>query len=706
MPEFYVASDIGGTFTDTVIADSTGQVYRYKVSTTPEDPVLGVLETLEIAAAARNMPLKSLLEKVRIFSHGTTIATNALLERKGCRTGLIQSKGFGDTLYIMRGYKSIGLEESQMKNFRLLTKPTPVIERSLIREVSERIDYKGRVIMPLDEEQARLAVRGLINDGVESIAVSLLWSFKFPGHEQRIREIIREEDPNIYVTLSSEIMARLGEYARSVTASINSYLAPMVSKAMESLDKQMRDNGLKRSPLLMQSNGGLISAKRAANESVAMLLSGPVGGVVGAGIIGKQIGSENVVSADMGGTSFDVGLVVGGRPVIERETYMDRQPIAIPSVSVDTIGAGGGSIASVKNGVLSVGPRSAGAVPGPVSYGKGGTEPTVTDADIVLGIINPENFLGGRIKLNREKAAEAIRIHVADPLGISVEQAAEGIKSIIDSRMADLVRQSTVYKGYDPREFALVAFGGAGPMHAYSYGAELGVSKIVIPVAASVLSAYGILSSDLLVTRELSKSLISPPGTDQFSEYISAVEINEIFTPVQEEAAQLLIDQGVELKDITFERYVDVRFRPQIYDLSIEAQSVPFEKEDVDRLVETFIETYEARFGAGSAFRSAGIEISAFRVIAKAELSRPSLSSMRNDGQVVEVRPVGSRKVFQNGEWIDTSIYDERAVHPGASFAGPAIIELPDTTLVIGCDQSASVDSFLNVIIRLNKEES
>jgi N-methylhydantoinase A len=693
---YYASSDIGGTFTDTAVLDPKGQLRRYKASTVPEDPVKGILATLALAAADDKVELRDLLSQIEIFSHGTTIATNATLTRKGARTGLLQTAGFGDTLYINRGYKATGLDEATSKNFRLLTKPVPFVDRRLIREINERVDYMGRVLAPLDEKQARKAVRELLSEKVDSIAVSLLWSFKVPDHERRLRDIIREEAPDIFVTISSDLLPRLGELARTQTAVMNAFLGPKVTTAMRSLVKSLASQGLRHEPLLMRSNGGLSAARNAGDEAVGILLSGPVGGVVGARLVGEQIGVKNVISTDMGGTSFDVGLIIDGRPMIQRETIIERQVVAVPSVAIDTIGAGGGSIASLQNGRLRVGPESAGAVPGPACYGTGGTEPTVTDADVVLGLVNPDNFLGGRIKLDAGLARKAVE-KIAQPLGLSIENAAEGIKRIVDSQMSDLVRQATVYRGYDPREFILVAFGGAGPVHASSYGADLGVDKIVVPRTASILSAHGILLSDLVVAREQASSLICPAGTDAFSDHIKADELNRVFEELQASARHALDAQGVDIASVDYERYVDVRFRPQIFDMSVDVSKYPFKKADVDGLIEHFIESYEARFGTGSAFRAAGIEISAFRIVARARLDR-SAATQRGAASSAP-STVSERRIYSEGAWRQATVYGEGAIRPGFKFEGPAIVEFDDTTLVVGRGQRAEVDKFLNVTI-------
>jgi len=699
---FFAASDIGGTFTDTVVADATGAIRRFKASTTPDDLVRGVLATFELAAEDLGLPLTEFVSRIRLFSHGTTVATNALIERRGSRTGVIHTAGFGDTLFIMRGYKGFGLDEARLKNFRHFVKHPPLLPRALVREVPERVDYKGRVLLPLDEEATRVAVRELVAEGVDSLAVCLLWCTAHPEHEARVAEIAREEAPDLYVSTSSEVLARVNEYARSQTTVVNAYLGPLVSRVTASITDRLGDEGLAHRPLLMQSNGGVTSVDRAGEHPVSFLLSGPVGGVVGSRYVADALGEPNVVTTDMGGTSFDVGLVVDGRPLLQASSYIDNQPIGIPTVAVETVGAGGGSIARVEDGALLVGPASAGAVPGPACYGGGGTEPTVTDADVVLGLINPDTFLGGRKKLDRAAAETAIRTKVAEPLGISVEEAAEGIKRIVDARMADLIRTVTVHKGYDPREFALVAFGGAGPVHAYSYGAGLGVKKIVVPITASVHSAFGILASDLVVTKELSRSFMTPPGSTDAAPHVEVGPINEILDGLQADAVSLLTEQGLTREDIHIERVVDMHFRFQIHELTVDLPNGTLEPKDLDELVARFVRDYELRFGEGSAFTAAGVEFVTWRVVATGRLQRPafreSAGAETNGNGAAAGGPIRRDQMYDGG-WIDADVYDEHALTTGTTIEGPAIVELKDTNIIVGPDQRGEVDTHGNLVI-------
>lgn len=700
--EYFVASDIGGTFTDTVVVDANGGIRRFKSPTTPTDLVDGVLATFALAADSYGLDVGAFVPRIRVFSHGTTVATNALIERRGSRTGVIHTAGFGDTLFIMRGFKGFGLDEATLKDFRHFTKRPPLLGRELVREVPERVDYKGDVLLPLDEQATRRAARELAAEGVEAVAVCLLWCTQHPQHEQRVVEILREELPDAYVCASSDVLARVGEYERSQTTVVNAYLGPLVTRTTSSITGRLGEAGLAHPPLLMQSNGGVTSVARAGEHPVSFLLSGPVGGVVGSQHVAAAIGERNVITTDMGGTSFDVGLVVDGRPLLQPSSFVDHQPIGVSTVAVETVGAGGGSIATFADGVLRVGPESAGAVPGPVCYGGGGTEPTVTDADVVLGLINPESFLGGRKRLDRDAAYRAIDERIATPMGISVEEAAEGIKRIVDARMSDLIRQVTVHQGYDPREFSIVAFGGAGPVHASSYGDGVGVDRIIVPMTASVHSAFGILSSDLVVAKEQSRSFLTPPGTSDAAPYVDAAEVSAIVSRLEDEAVALLVEQGLDRDQVRIERQVDMHFRFQIHELTVPLPDGELDGVALDRLVERFVAEYEQRMGEGSAFTAAGVEFVTWRVIATGSIERPEADAEDGEPVAVPAVPIRQDQVYAGG-WRAADVYDEASLRPGSTIAGPAIVELPDTNIVVGVGQSAAVDRRGNVVISANR---
>lgn len=704
MCAYYVASDIGGTFTDTVLIDAEGGIGRYKSPTVPGNPAEGVLNTLVDAAAERDVELSDLLARVEVFAHGTTIATNALLQGRGKKVGLIQTRGFGDTLSIMRGFKSIGLSEEAVKRFRTLVKQPPVVPKRLTAEVSERLDYQGRVVRPLDTEDVRSAVEQLRAAGAEVFAVSLLWSFKNDEHERRVAEIIRELVPEASVTLSSEFLPRIGEYQRTLTTAVNASLRPVLRSSLDSFEQTLVQAGLKTGPLLMQSNGGLATFADVESRAAATVMSGPVGGVVasqflGSGYLGAGHLYRNIVTTDMGGTSFDVGLILDGRPVMSNTTLIGRDQLSLPSVAVRAVGAGAGSIAAVRNGVLSVGPESAGADPGPACYGRGGDRPTVADADLVLGYLNPDNFLGGRLELDAERSRRAIEEHVAGPAGISVEQAAEGIKTIVDARMADLIRQVTVEQGHDPADFVVFAYGGAGPTHAFSYGAELGTREIVVPLTASVHSAFGIGCSDLTMVEELSKPMQSPPGSEDYAAALPPDVFTETFSTLERTARENLVSAGADGSDVVFARTVEMRFRAQIHVLTVGVENGELSASDIDAVVQRFIDQYEGRFGKGSAFKEGGVEITTFRVVATSPVHHARLAATDTASGAAAPQAEQHRPVFSGGEWVDARIFRGEQLREGMAFDGLAVVEMPDTTVVVGADQSATVDGFGNLII-------
>jgi N-methylhydantoinase A len=704
MQPLLVASDIGGTFTDTVTIDADGTVKSYKAPTVPDDPAAGVLATLQLAADETQAPLGDLLARISLFAHGTTVATNAMLEGKRAVVGLIQTRGFGDTVSIMRGFKSLGLDEDGIKNFRDMVKQELVVPKRLTREVSERVDYQGRVVQSLDEDGVREAVSELREQGAEVFAVSLLWSFKNDAHERRVAEIIEEEIPGALVTLSSELLPRLGEYRRTVTTALNASLRPVLGRAVRSLETKLRENGMVSEPLLMQSNGGLARISEVDREAAATVMSGPVGGVVACQYVGAMRGHRNIVATDMGGTSFEVGLILDGEAHIANSTWVGRHELALPSVAVRTVGAGSGSLARVTHGLLNVGPESAGAVPGPACYGRGGERPTVADADLVLGYINPDNFLAGRLALDVDRARAAIREHVAEPLGMTVEEAAEGIKTIVDARMSDLIRTATVQQGHDPTDFVLYAYGGAGPSHAFSYGADLGVGQIVVPQTASVHSAFGVSASDLTVAEELSDPIISPPGTEDYALAIDGAGVDERFQRLTERALSRLEAAGADPAGITVSRIVEMRFRFQIHVLSVPVPPGPLDKEGVRALVRRFITTYESRFGEGSAFEAAGVELTTFRVVASSPTARPELRPL-DAPPPAAATAAQTREVFQEGAWREAQIIGHDAVYAGLAVSGLAIFEMKDTTIVVGTGQQAVVDDYGDVVITTSRKE-
>jgi N-methylhydantoinase A len=698
---YYVGIDIGGTFTDAVVLDDAGQTRLYKTPTTPLDAAEGVNEALRLAELDLGMPEGSLLSEVAYFGLGTTVATNAMIERKGVRTGLITTRGFRDTLLMQRGMGQwTGLDAEQLIHYSQRKLPEPIVPRPLIEEVSERIDYKGATILELDEADARRAIEGLLARGVEAIAVCLLWSFRNPSHEQRIGELIRELDSDIYLSLSSDLAPLLGEYERTATTAINAYLGPRVRGYVRDLSASLSERGLAGPFRIVDSGGGVITPERCGREPVSILTSGPTGGVLASAKLAERLGITHVLTTDMGGTSFDVGMIVDGAPVVTHQQEVAGYHVLKPAIKVTAIGAGGGSIARVDpSRQLLVGPGSAGAMPGPVCYGRGGLEPTVTDADVVLGIIDPEFFLGGTFPLDRAAAEQAIEERIAQPLGMSCQQAAAGIKAIADHKMADLLDTLTIGQGHDPRDFVVFAYGGAGPAHCHAFGAELAARSICIPATATVHSAFGAVMSDLHVSAELADPMHARVF-EEAAQSLDAVRITGNLDQLQAQAEEALRESGADSGDMSCERFIDMRFRMQVQRIPVPVPAGVVTPAEVTGLLARFERQFEELYGAGSAYRGAGVEIVAFRVDAHGRLAKPDLTQLE--------RPTGSetiglpaRRIYLSedlGE-VEAQVVRGSALRPGDVLDGPAVIEHPGTTIFVGPGQRAQIDELDNTII-------
>lgn len=701
---YYIGIDIGGSFTDTILMDEKGELHLYKTESTPLNLTAGVINGLKLAAEDLKISVEELLKDTSYFGHGTTIATNTFIERKGVKTGLITTKGFRDTILIQRAMGSMaGMLDEEIVHYSLRSLPSPIVPLSLIKEVTERVDYKGEVIVPLNKGEVRKAVKELVNEGVRSIAVCLLWSFRNPEHEREIKKIITEEAPFVFTSISSELVPLIREYERTATTVINSYLGPPVAQYVGNLDEELKGMGLNCPFLLLNSIGGMIPAEDVPEKVSFLLMSGPAGGVLSSAYLGGFLGYKNIITTDMGGTSFDAGLIVDGKPTKSLISLIGKYHLMIPMISIETIGAGGGSIAYVEDGNLRVGPKSAGADPGPVCYDKGGEEPTVTDADIVLGVINPDYFLGGRVKLNKEKAEVAIREKIAKPLRLGLVEAAAGIKMVVDSQMADLLRQVTIEKGYDPRDFVLFAYGGAGPTHSFSYGAELNIKSIIVPATSAVHSAFGTVTSNILYSFEISHPMRTPTYFDKASKYLDWKKINESFKTFKGRGTQALKRSNIKEEDMYFSRYLDMRYRRQTHELSVPVPGEELTPKDLDDVVDQFEKIYEKLYGKGTAYREAGVEITAFRMEAEGVQPKPRLKEYERGGQDPSKAFKEERRVYFNEtkDFATTKVYEGSRMERGNMIKGPAIIEYPGTTVVIGPHQRGMVDKFLNIIIEI-----
>ena len=618
---YIVGVDIGGTFTDCVVMDEQGTVTLGKALSTPDDFAAGALNAL--ADAAQNLGLadeNELLGATRLFFHACTVADNTLITRTGPKTGLLTTAGFGDTLLIMRGRTTDGLTESEAFRASTQSKPDPIIPRALIEEVAERLDYKGLELIRLEAEEIARAVRALVSRGAESIAISLLWSLTNDGHERALADYLNEHHPAIYLSLSSEVAPYLGEYERTATTAFNAYVGPKIAAYLTRLGALLKSKGLGREPLVMQAYGGVLGIDDTCRNAVGTIESGPSAGIVGSRFIGAQLGVSHVLATDMGGTTFKVGVIRDGLVEKDHRPILMRYQLFLTKIWVESIGAGGGSIVWIdpETGLLKVGPQGAGSSPGPVCYGLGGSEVTVSDADLVLGYLNEECFLGGRMRLDRENALEVLRKKIADPMNMSVADAASGIYRITNSHMSDLIRRATVERGYDPREFTLFAFGGAAPVHAGRYAAELDIKEIVVPLTASVHGAVGLVSSDVIYQYGRSERLSVPAEIKR---------IRDGFTGLVERAVSSLRAAGFAESEMHIVRSLDMRYRQQVHELN-----VPFapgiaglSEAELEEIYDRFDELYELTYGPGAGYREAGKEIMAFRVVATGELKKPRL---------------------------------------------------------------------------------
>jgi N-methylhydantoinase A len=681
---YTVAVDIGGTFTDVVVIDDrSGRAHMGKVPTTSADLQEGVMAGLADAAAGAGIDLGSLLAGTSRMVHATTQSSNCVFAFAGAKTAVLTTRGFGDTLMIMRATGRVaGLNVFARHHYRMTEKPRPLVDERDIFEVPERTDYKGRVVTPLDEAAVRTIARALRTRGYRAVAVAFLFAHKNPAHERRAARILHEEAPDLYVSLSAEVAPVIGEYERSAAALFNAYVGPVIDGYLHRLARTLADAGLKQRLLIVQANGGLAAA--ADTVPIMTIESGPAAGVVGAALVAERLGLANVIATDVGGTTFKVAVIEGGRWGHGREMVLNQYQLRLPMVDVASIGAGGGSIAWVDGGRLRVGPHSAGADPGPACYGLGGAEPTVTDADVVLGYIAADRFLGGRMRLVPERAVGAIRRQIAEPLfGGDVLAAAAGIRQVIDSQMADLIRKATLERGHDPRDFAVMAYGGAGPAHAACYAGDVGASRIVVPSLATVHSAYGAALSDIRFSLQFSDPVVLP---------VDPARIERIFTTMEGQGAVRLDAAEVPPARRRFQRWVEARYRRQVHTVRVAAPA-HLDGTTLDALAGAFEREYERLFGHGSGLGEAGIELINYGVEAIGEVDRAPW----------ETAPVGAppapracRAAYcpMRRDMRTTPVYDGPALPAGAEIAGPAIMEHPGTTIVVLAGQTARIDAY------------
>ncbi len=678
-----IGVDVGGTFTDVALYDETaGAVAVHKVPSVPQDPSQGILDGIAAILEARGLPPTA----VAYLAHGTTVATNALLERRGARTALLTTKGFRDLLEIAR--------QRRPDLYRLqIPKPAPLVPRRLRREVDERLLPDGGVLRPLDPDAVEEALATLEREAaatpgagaagapIEALAVCFLHSFVDPAHEELAAKRARARWPDRYISASHEVVPEFREYERLSTTVLNAYLGPLVARYARRFREGTRALGIPCDPYVTQSNGGIISVERAAQTPARTLLSGPSAGVMGAAWVGRLTGHESLITFDMGGTSTDVALVERGIPAVSTEREIEGYPVKVPMLDIHTVGAGGGSIAWVDpGGSLRVGPRSAGARPGPAAYGQGGTEPTVTDANVLLGRLHPTHLLGGRMPLDRAAAEEAVG-WLAGILGLSLSEAARGILTVVESNMLRAIRVVSVERGRDPRDFALLAFGGAGPLHAAPLAAELGVDTVLVPPQPGILCALGLLVEDLRTDYVRTRILALEPGV--------APTLAAEFAPLESAARAWLEREGIHPAQRLLERQLDMRYAGQNYELPVACgHGAP----DAAALRQAFLLAHRQAYGYAAEDEAIQVVNLRVRAVGRVAPLRWAAEVPVHDPDPGPAQ-IGARDVYfdEAGGFVETPLYARDRLRAGHRMAGPAIIEQMDSTTVLPPGHTAHV---------------
>ena len=648
--KYYCGVDTGGTFTDCAVIDHNGRITIAKRPSTPDDYSTGLFDALETCAKRIGISLDELMQNTEHLFLGTTVGTNALLQMKGAKTGLITTRGHKDCLAIMRSAgRSIGLPIEKLLHVSRHQKPEPLVARDLILEVSERMDWKGAVFLDMNESEAEQAVRSLLEKEVDAISIAFLWSIVNPDHELRMRDMIQRMAPDIFVSCSHELIAKRGEYERTVGTVINCFIGPVMKSYIEKIEARAASHGYRKPILVLQVTGGVAPSKEVVQTPLYTISSGPAAGVTGSSFLAAAMEYPNVIVTDMGGTSFEAGIIHGGEPLTASETIINQYVFSMPRLDVQSIGSGGGSTLWLDeiSSTLKVGPESAGADPGPACYGKG-DKPTITDANLVLGYLNPDNFLGGSMHLDINKSIEAIR-PLAQQMSMSVKELAAGAVRIAESKMAELMRQMTLQRGLDPREFVIFSYGGAGPTHACEYARELGIGRIVVPLGSisAAWSAFGTLCADVLHVYEKSDLLSQP---------FDIGHINEVFAGLESKGRQQLEEDGIEAGRIEIQRFVEVKYRMQIHQLPVPVPPGELDEQDLEKVFARFEEIYEGFYGKGSAYREAGVEIGLFKINAVGKLVKPAIPRQSS----ADAEPCSkTREIFWPalGEQIDTPIY-------------------------------------------------
>lgn len=684
-----IGVDVGGTHTD-VAAAVGSRIERGKALTTYDDFSRGVLDAVEVAAANHELSLADLLAGARLFVNGTTVVTNALTTLEGSRVGVLVTRGFKDTFRISGGPRISEYDDHLQVN------PPDIVERPAFAEIDERIDWAGSVLAPLNLEQLKSEARRLVEgEAVDSLAICFLSSYLNPAHELEAEEVLAEMYPGLFVTASHRVFPVVGENRRWTTAVLNSFVHQRAGLYLDSLSENLRKAGLAGGLVFFQGLGGGISLERAKRFPLALLGSGPAGGAIGGSSLAQRMGRKNVLLGDMGGTSFDTGIVVNNELRIEKNLQIGLLHTGINLVDVVSVGAGGGSIAWVgERGVPQVGPRSAGSDPGPAAYGTGGELPTVTDAMVAMGFIDPNRYLGGRVTLNPALARESLQRDVAGRLGWSIEEAAASIHDLVVVNMATAVHEVSVAKGHDPREFVFLAYGGTLPLFAVQIAQRLGISEVLIPQNSSVFSALGLLSADFVMRYDQTVAW-------NLSDASEVDRVNEVADRMVQQARAAMMNEGFVPADIRINRSADFRFLGQSYELTMPLPDRPITASDAPMLAKEFYELYERTYGEGTAWKGVPEQLLNYTVTVTGRQPRPDLSEVAEDPRAPAEVQSASRQVFLPSmrEYAEVPVYDDVNFTAGSRFSGPAIVDATDTTIYVPPTAEISRDKHMNYLL-------
>ena len=678
--EYRLGIDAGGTFTDFVLADKSGQVRLFKALSTPQDPTQAIRNGLGLITEELGVSAEHIISNCDLCINGTTVGLNALIQHKGAKTGLICTAGHEDSLEIRLGHKEDGYRYDPE-----YPPATMIVPRYLRRGVAERVLSDGSVRTTLNEDDVRAACELFLSEGVETVAISFVWSVLHPDHERRAAEIVRQMMPGAILTLGSELYPQVREYTRTSTAVVNAYLAPIMKRYVDAVDAYFRALGAKQPVRYYQSNGGLAIGQAMTDRSVYAINSGPASAPAAGQYVCAPFGKTDVITVDMGGTSFDITLTKDGVTNINKNIDFLRYRIGVPMIQVETLGAGGGSIGWIDEmGLMQMGPQSAGSDPGPACYGQGGTEPTVSDANLVLGYLNPDGLVGGRLPLDAKLAREAVKSRLADPLGLSVERAAYGMFTIVNANMVNGIRRVTVERGYDPRDFVLVGAGGATAAHITALAEEMGIGTIVLPKLASGLCAFGQIISDV----KYNYMATAPLRLDNDEAY---AKIDSLFNEIEAQGIAHLKDDGFAKKDIDIRRSLDMRYVGQVHECTVDIGTFKVDAKSIEKIKEAFHKRHEQLYTYSE--RHSTVEVVNIESTVYGRVEKPKRMAIAKGKPVANALKAHREAVFSaDGKRVRTPVYDGALIGAGARIAGPAIIEEVTTTIVIQPGWVAALD--------------